>query len=317
MTTDITALPEVQTAVADANQLATLAERYIVSTPEEYSRAGQDLVRCKTAQKKLEEVRTGITGPINASLKKINDFFSRPSVALKQAEGRIRQGMDEYTAAQERIRQEAQRRIDEEARKERERQEKEAAEVRRKAKAEADRIEKEARARREAEEAARREAERAAQKARDAAEAEERAKTEKARKAAAEKREAAELAERNAQARAAKQAEEAGKLEAKAEAKIESSEAKAVALEAQAQAPAVIAPAALPTVAGISTREVWYGECTDLKALARAVADGKVPASFLLPNDKEITAFAKAAKRADTVYGIRVWMEKSTVARTG
>lgn len=133
MQTDPSKLPEVQQATATAQRLVELAGNYKVTTPAEYSAAGADLVQVNGAIARLEELRLGMTRPIDQAKKAIMDFFRGPSERLERAKSQIKRAMIAYDEEQERIRREAQRRAEEEARKERERLEREAAEARRKA----------------------------------------------------------------------------------------------------------------------------------------------------------------------------------------
>lgn len=145
---NIETLPEVRAAVAEIGDLEVYAANYAVRTAEEYSAGGEDLKRVKAAQKKLEETRTSITGPLNASLKRVNDFFRAPADRLTGIERIIKSKMVAFADEQERIRREEQRKAEEAARRERERIEAQAREAERKAQ------EKAAAERRAAEEAA-------------------------------------------------------------------------------------------------------------------------------------------------------------------
>jgi hypothetical protein len=93
---------------------------YPVTTQAQYVAGAEDLKRVKAAQKKLEDTRTGITGPMNAALKKVNDFFRAPKAALGVIEQKIK-GARAYAEEQERVRRAEQAKADEAARKERER----------------------------------------------------------------------------------------------------------------------------------------------------------------------------------------------------
>jgi len=69
-----------------------------------------------------------------------------------------------------------------------------------------------------------------------------------------------------------------------------------------------------PKVAGVSTRENWFGECVDLMALVKAIADGKAPLALVQPNDKIIGQQARSLKADFVTPGIRVWSERSLAA---
>lgn len=295
--------PEVRTAVTAVERLQKLTTAYLIETQEQYTLSGQYLVECKREQKRVEELRTSITGPINAGLKKINEFFAGPAVKLQTIEKDIKRGRLGYEQAQERIRAEAQRRLDEAAAKERAKADAAAAEIRRKAQVEADKAAKVAAEQRAAAEKARRETEAAER-------AEAKAKSDKARAAAAER--AQEAAAREAEA-----TENARKLEALAQKKTEAGEAKAVAIETAAAAPVAIVESTVPAVEGISDRVSWYGECTNLGLLIAAVAAGKAPAEFLVADTKAIAAYARKIRKPVEGSGIRVWSESAPVVRTG
>lgn len=217
--TSIESLPAVQAVTAEVGALETFAATYAVETAEQYQHGADDLKRVKAAQKRLEETRTGLTKPINESLRRLNDFFRAPADRLAAIERTIKAALTRFADEQERIRREEQRKLEEAARKERERLEAQAREAERKAreKAEAER--------------------RAAEEARQAAE-----------KAAAEGR--AEEARKAAAAAAAADARAAA-TEAKAASKVEAIETRAAAVVA----PVVVREP--PKVAGVATREVW------------------------------------------------------------
>jgi len=85
----------------------------------------------------------------------------------------------------------------------------------------------------------------------------------------------------------------------------------------QSRAEGVVAPIItreIPKVAGLSSRENWYAECTDLGKLVAAVAAGQAPLSLLIPNDKILGAQARSLKADFVAPGVRVWMEKSLAA---
>lgn len=148
MNDNIELLPAVQAVTAEVADLAAYAQTYVVRTAEEYAAGADDLKRVKAAQKRLEETRTSMTGPINASLKRINDFFRAPADRLSTIERVIKSKLVAFADEQDRIRREEQRKADEAARRERERIEAQAREAERKAQ------EKAAAERRAAEEAA-------------------------------------------------------------------------------------------------------------------------------------------------------------------
>ncbi len=136
---------------------------------------------------------------------------------------------------------------------------------------------------------------------------------------------------REAAARAAREREESETLRSQgrdAEADMKSESAQVSAREAetsQAQAEAIIetpvitAPvriqAAVPKVAGVSYRDNWKGECFDLKALVKAIAEGKAPLSLVMANATVVNQTAKALKAEFQVPGVKVWNEKVLMDR--
>lgn len=133
MQTDPSKLPEVQQATATADKLVALAGTYQVATAEQYSAAGADLIQVNGAIARLEELRLGMTRPIDAAKKAVMDFFRAPADRLERAKSQIKRAMISYDEAQRRIQEEAQRKVEEAARKERDRLAAEAAEAQRKA----------------------------------------------------------------------------------------------------------------------------------------------------------------------------------------
>jgi colicin import membrane protein len=127
MATDIATLPEVRAVLTEVDTLEAFAKTYQVTTAEQYSAGAEDLKRVKAAQKKLDETRTGITGPMNAALKAVNDLFRTPGDRLARIERYIKQQLGSFADEQERIRREEQRKAEAEAQRQRERLEAQAA----------------------------------------------------------------------------------------------------------------------------------------------------------------------------------------------
>lgn len=97
--------------------------------------------------------------------------------------------------------------------------------------------------------------------------------------------------------RAAIVAEEAGASEAEVQSIVETPVA------------AVAAPVA-PTYAktsGVSRRDNWKAKVTNMKDLVKAVAIGKVPIEYLLPNEQALNARAKADKQTLNIPGVVAW----------
>lgn len=140
--------------------------------------------------------------------------------------------------------------------------------------------------------------------------------TEQAQLAAAEARR---LAEEARQAEETRRVAEAAALEREAVATGDASllaEAEAIISE-PVVAPVVIVPKATPTVAGISYRETWKAEVTDLAQLVRAAATNPTLIALLQPNTTAINGMARALKGTMRVPGVRVYSERGVAAGGG
>lgn len=119
-----------------------------------------------------------------------------------------------------------------------------------------------------------------------------------------------EEAERKARLEAEeKERKEREKLEKKAEKAADKGDfEKADELRAQAEvvhvpaAPVAVEP---PKVAGSSVRYRWTGECVDLKALAKAIAEGRASVNLITPNVKAINDQARATQDTFPIDGIK------------
>lgn len=67
-------------------------------------------------------------------------------------------------------------------------------------------------------------------------------------------------------------------------------------------------------IAGISPRENWHAECTDLMTLVKAIAAGQAPLSLVMANDKVLGSQARSLKSEFVAPGIRVWSDKNIAA---
>lgn len=127
MQTDFSQAPEFIEAQALVARAEEAASDYKIATPQQYTDSATMLKRIKASQARLEELRTAITGPMNAALRAVNDLFRVPADRLAKAERSIKSEITRYTDEQRRLQQEEQRKADEAARKERERIERQAA----------------------------------------------------------------------------------------------------------------------------------------------------------------------------------------------
>jgi hypothetical protein len=78
--------------------------------------------------------------------------------------------------------------------------------------------------------------------------------------------------------------------------------------------------AEVPKVAGVSFRETWVGECTDIAELICHIAGVRTLAHpehiwFVQPNDKTISQQAKATRDRMKVPGIRFYARRDVAAR--
>lgn len=104
-----------------AQRALTNASDFTVDSDDMLEVAAVDLRAVKTLQKKVEEQRTSITGPLNQAVKAVNDLFRAPAQYLQDAESTLKASMLTYTTEQERLAAEARRKAEELARIERER----------------------------------------------------------------------------------------------------------------------------------------------------------------------------------------------------
>lgn len=77
--------------------------------------------------------------------------------------------------------------------------------------------------------------------------------------------------------------------------------------------PVVVAQA--PRVQGVSSREIWKAEVTNVQALIKYVATRPELANLLAPNMPAINALARSLRSAMNVPGVRVWPESNIAAR--
>lgn len=115
----------------EAKNALTVALAYTIDGPDMYALAADELKTIKGKSAALEAKRKDLVGPLNDTVKKINDLFRTPLAFLAQAEAALKTGMLTFDDEQERIRRER----EELARREREAEERriaaEAAEAQR------------------------------------------------------------------------------------------------------------------------------------------------------------------------------------------
>lgn len=71
-----------------------------------------------------------------------------------------------------------------------------------------------------------------------------------------------------------------------------------------------------PVIDGISTRDNWKAEVTDLPALVKAVAEGKAPMTMIQADTKVIGQMARALKGSVKYPGVRFYNDKTIAARS-
>lgn len=120
-------LPDAQDLSGRAQRALAFIRDLSITSPDEYELAADELRAIKARAARLEEQRTGITGPINRALKAINDLFRGPSELLAEAERTLKSKMLAYDQEQARIAAAARRKAEEAAAIERARLAEEAA----------------------------------------------------------------------------------------------------------------------------------------------------------------------------------------------
>lgn len=81
-------------------------------------------------------------------------------------------------------------------------------------------------------------------------------------------------------------------------------------------APVVAVKTFVPKVQGVTYRDQWKAHPDiDVRALAAAVAAGRVPLTFLQPNLTAINQFARATQGAQAVPGVKFYNDRQIAAR--
>jgi len=91
-------------------------------------------------------------------------------------------------------------------------------------------------------------------------------------------------------------------------------------VELPAPRPVLLPPVSVPTlprVAGVSSRESWRAEVTDLMVLVKAVAAGIQPITLVEANMVALNGLARSLKQAMRVPGVRAKNDPSTSTRVG
>lgn len=138
-----------------------------------------------------------------------------------------------------------------------------------------------------------------------AAQEEERQRIQQAAERAAREAREAEAAAASAQSPDEKQAAESRLAEATALVDTVQSQQSAISV-----APTPVVSVSSPKVSGIARKSTWRGECFDLQALVKAVAEGKAPITLLELNTTALNQMAKAMKETLSIPGCRAVEEK-------
>jgi len=95
--------------------------------------------------------------------------------------------------------------------------------------------------------------------------------------------------------------------------------AQVVLEEAEAKVEKAAAPAKVATTRGqessVIVTKKWKGKVVDLMAIAKGVAEGRLPTNVLEPNMAAIQGLARQTKRAQVVDGIEIWEDVGTTVR--
>lgn len=121
MSTELATQPEVRDLMTAVSAIENYAVSLIVNTAAQFEDAAEHLRSVKTAQKRVEAMRTEITDPLNQSLKAANNLFRTPGDKLATAERQIKSKLGAYQDEQDRKQRMEQDKADAEAKKERER----------------------------------------------------------------------------------------------------------------------------------------------------------------------------------------------------
>ena len=70
----------------------------------------------------------------------------------------------------------------------------------------------------------------------------------------------------------------------------------------------------MPKVSGVVYKDAWKAGSVDVKVLAKAVADGKLPATYLTPNMAAINARIRSSKGTEPIPGVKIVKERVVAA---
>lgn len=121
-------------------------------------------------------------------------------------------------------------------------------------------------------------------------------------------------ARRKAEAEERRKAEEEQLAEAEAAAAEGDEAAAEEILEREPMVAPPPPPRARPKVSGVSTRETWKAQVTDIRALCKAIGEGKVATTLVQPNMPALNAQARSLKAEMKIPGVRAVANRTAAA---
>lgn len=121
MTTEIATRSDVRALVEESKQILSGAKEFKIATNVSYRLAGEELKKIKGAVKRLEDLRTSITKPMDVAKKAVMDLFRDPAEWLANAERTIKAAMVTYQNELDRLAREERARAEQAAREEQDR----------------------------------------------------------------------------------------------------------------------------------------------------------------------------------------------------
>ena len=292
-------LPDMAIMHRSADSALRMANDFVITTDDDYALAGEELQSVKGRLKRLEETRTGITGPMNKALDAINALFRGPRATLEAAELAIKTSMLSYHNEQERKAAEARRIQEVAAAAERARISEAARQVELKAAAERKLI---------ADQAAAQEATRKAEQARLDAEA--------AAAAAVGNQAAAEEAARKAEASRLQSILETQQAEQKQqELNAASNEQAASLIVASAAASAPVTSITSVRAKGTTVKTMVEFEVVNLLSLVQHVAQHPELINLLAEDSIKLRAYVRGLGVNAKLPGVRVFEKQAMASR--
>lgn len=88
-------------------------------------------------------------------------------------------------------------------------------------------------------------------------------------------------------------------------------------IEVLAQAPLAVAPVlrTVPKLNGVSARQLWLAQVTDLQALVKFIAQNPQYLNLVQPNTTAINALARTLRSAAQIPGVKVWQDTGISVR--